>query len=62
MNDTHKYELYTRDDGKWDFRIWHVNGNIICSSKQGYENRRECLVALGNVAEAFRNKTIHERE
>lgn len=37
-------EIYTRTDGRFDFRIRAgENGQILCGSDQGYESRSEAV-------------------
>jgi uncharacterized protein YegP (UPF0339 family) len=39
-----KFEAYQNPTThKWDFRIWASNGNILTSTRQGYENKQDCL-------------------
>lgn len=37
-----KIEIFKRSDAKFDFRIVSSNGNILCTSSQGYENYGDC--------------------
>jgi len=44
MNTINHADIRTRTDGKFDFAILAgENGNVLCVSKQGYENRSECV-------------------
>jgi uncharacterized protein YegP (UPF0339 family) len=37
-------EVYRREDGKFDWRARHKNGNIVATSGgQGYDDPRECV-------------------
>lgn len=45
-----RFEPVQRADGRWDWRLVHANGNVLCGSDQGYETRsmafeigRRCL-------------------
>lgn len=37
------FEPVERADGRWDWRLVHENGNVLCGSDQGYENRAEAF-------------------
>lgn len=51
-----KIETYQRDDGKWDWRLFAANGEQLCESLQGYENRNVCVgMALRVVVLAHRS-------
>lgn len=44
MNQLNHLDVYTRADGRFDFRIIAAeNGKILCQSSQGYENRAEAI-------------------
>lgn len=36
-------DIRTRADGKFDWHLTAANGEELCSSNQGYENRGDCL-------------------
>jgi uncharacterized protein YegP (UPF0339 family) len=44
MNAINHLDVYTRADGKYDFRIIAAeNGKILAQSTQGYENRSDAV-------------------
>lgn len=46
----YEYEVFSRADGKHDWRIRAANGNIVATSgNQGYENKQDCLQSLSNL-------------
>lgn len=36
-------DVYRREDGRYDWRLTHRNGDILCGSNQGYENRVDAV-------------------
>ena len=38
-----RFEPVERADGRWDWRLVHENGNVLCGSDQGYENRADAF-------------------
>ena len=55
---THKLEVYTRHDGKYDLRIIHANGNILMQSSQGYENRADAITTAAGIIDAVKDGTL----
>lgn len=44
------YEIYKgKKNGKWYFRGRAKNGKIVTSSRQGYENRVDCISTIGTI-------------
>lgn len=44
MNQVNHLNIFTRADGRYDFRILAgENGNTLAASHQGYENRAEAI-------------------
>jgi uncharacterized protein YegP (UPF0339 family) len=44
MNKLNHLDVFTRSDGRYDFRIIAAeNGETLCSSDQGYENRSQAV-------------------
>lgn len=37
------FEPVERADGRWDWRLVHANGDVLCGSDQGYENRADAF-------------------
>jgi len=58
MNAKHTVELIYSGKRTWDFRIVSANGNLICFSNQGYENRDDCERAVRNMIESFEKGTF----
>ena len=49
------FEVIKRDDGKWDFKYTHSNGNQIFSTNQGYENKADCIEVMNNTIQSIKN-------
>lgn len=53
MSLRNQIEIFKRTDGKFDFRfIAAENGNVICSSNQGYDDRAEAMRMAARVINA----------
>lgn len=45
-----KVHVYTRADGRWDFRCIHPNGRILAGSDQGYEHLENAVAVATQLA------------
>jgi uncharacterized protein YegP (UPF0339 family) len=54
-----KKEFYQRPDGKWDWRVFASNGNIVATSGgQGYNRRALAEKSFNSIVSAFREGRI----
>lgn len=54
------FEIYkSKKNKKWYFRAKAKNGKTICSSRQAYENKSDCLSTIELIQKgAYMSKTI----
>lgn len=53
---------YYKGRGGWRYKIASINGNVIFRSSEGYANKDDAAVALGNACEAWVRGTMSTAE
>ena len=45
-----KYQIYKDKQGKFRYRLYANNGNLICISEEGYASKESCKAGIQSVA------------
>ena len=54
-----RYNVYTDRQGYWRWRLYAANNRIIAESWESYNNKKDCLHAIGLVKQSY-NAHVHE--
>ena len=50
IEDYPKYEIYKDKQGKFRYRLFANNGNLLCISEDGYASKESCKAGIQSVA------------
>lgn len=53
-----KAEVYADKQGKFRYRIFANNGNLLCISEEGYASKESCKAGIASVAKWAQTATI----